>query len=108
MVPLTAPSLIFSVDQKRTLVILQVDRFAFGVNLMLAMGAIPFRHGSILVHVLDNLAPPHASIVGAERNFALLRGVRNDAHFSAPEVVIEQILEPHAGNKQEVPRVRAT
>ena len=34
-------------------------------------------------------------------------GVRNDAHLRPPEVVFKQVLEPHAGDKEEVPRVAA-
>jgi len=57
------------------------------------------------MHVLDDLPPSHPGVVRAEGNLALLRGVRNDAHLSAPEVVVEQILEPHSRDEQEVPRI---
>src|ERR1035437_2397262 len=45
--------------------------------------------------------------LGAERNFALLRGIGNDALLGAPEIVIKEVLEPHAGDEQEVPAVAA-
>src|ERR1035437_4365895 len=45
--------------------------------------------------------------LGAERNFALLRGIGDDALLGAPEVVVKEILEPHAGDEQEVPAVAA-
>src|ERR1041385_1633941 len=57
------------------------------------------------VHLLDNVSPTHASVVGAEGDFAFLRGIRNDALLGAAEVVVEQVLEPHSGDEQEVPAV---
>ena len=33
--------------------------------------------------------------------------LRDDALLGAPEIVVEQILEPHAGDEQEVPAVLA-
>ena len=58
------------------------------------------------VHLLDDVAPADAGVVRAEGNLAFLRGVGNDALFGAAEIVVEQILEPHAGDEQEVPAVR--
>src|SRR5207245_4379464 len=46
-----------------------------------------------------------AGIVGTERNFAFLRAVGDDAQLGAAEIVVKEGLEPHAGNKEEVPRV---
>src|SRR5262249_46932356 len=46
-----------------------------------------------------------ARVVRAERNLALLRSVRNDALLGAAEVVVEQVLEPHTRDEQEVPPV---
>src|SRR5579859_3488957 len=86
-------------------VALEIDLFALGVNLVLAVGFVPLGDGRVLVHVLDNLTPADTGVVRAEGDFALLRGVWNDAHFGAAEVVIEQILEPHAGDEEEVPRI---
>jgi hypothetical protein len=48
---------------------------------------------------------PIARVVRAEGNFALLRGVGDDAHFGAAEVIVEEVLEPHAGDEEEVPRI---
>ena len=59
------------------------------------------------VHLLDDVAPAHAGVVGAEADFTFLGGVGDDALFGAAEVVVEQILEPHAGDEEEVPAVRA-
>src|SRR2546427_7438694 len=59
------------------------------------------------VHLLDDVPPSHAGVVGAERNLAFLCGIRNDALLRPPEIVVEQILEPHAGDEQEVPSVLA-
>jgi formylmethanofuran dehydrogenase subunit A len=75
---------------------------------MLAVFLVPLRDGRVLVHVLDDLAPADTRVVRAEGNFALLRGVRDDAHFGAAEIVVEQILEPHARDQQEVPRIAVT
>ena len=59
------------------------------------------------MHLLDDVAPADAGVVGAEGNLTLLRGIRDDAHLGAAEVVVEQILEPHARDEQEVPAIRA-
>ena len=59
------------------------------------------------VHLLDDVAPADAGVVGAEGDLAFLRGVGNDALLGAAEIVVEQILEPHAGDEQEVPAVAA-
>src|SRR5262245_32960322 len=72
---------------------------------MLAVGLVPLGDGSVFVHILNDLAPADAGVVGTEGNFALLCGIRNDAHFGAAEIVVEKILEPHAGDEQEVPRI---
>ncbi len=67
---------------------------------------VPLRDGRVLVHVLDDVSPTDTGVVGAEGNLAFLRAVRNDAHFRAAEVVVEEILEPHSRDKQEVPAIR--
>src|SRR5579872_1140011 len=72
---------------------------------MLPVSLVPLGYGRILVHVLDDLPPAYAGVICAEGNLALLRGVGNDAHFGAAEVVVEEILEPHTCDEQEVPRV---
>src|SRR5258706_3881255 len=87
------------------LVRVEIDLLALGVDFMLAVRLIPLGDGRILVHVLNDFAPAYAGVVRAEGNFALLRGVRNDAHFGAAEIVVKEILEPHAGDEEEVPRV---
>ena len=69
------------------------------------MLVIPFSHRRVLVHVLDNVAPSDTRIVRAEANFTFLRSVRNDAHLGAAKIVVEQILKPHPGDKQEVPTI---
>src|SRR5262245_28800807 len=74
---------------------------------MFAVLLVPLGNAGRLVHVLDNLPPADSRVVGAEGNFAQLGGVRDDAHFRASEVVVEEILEPHSGDEQEVPRILA-
>ena len=79
--------------------------FAAGENLVAALLFVPLSDGRVLVHVLDDIAPADACIVCTEADLALLRSVRDDAHLGTAEIVIKQVLEPHSGNKQEVPRV---
>src|SRR5262249_35102750 len=78
-----------------------------GEDLMAAMLLVPFGDGRVLVHVLDDVAPADAGVVGAETDLALLGAVRDDAHLGAAEVVIEEVLETHARDEQEVPAVFA-
>src|SRR5438876_7608075 len=82
---------VFRVNHERMFEALEVNCFALGVDFVFAVGLIPFGDGRVLVHVFDNLAPAYARVVRAEGDFALLRGVGNDAHFGAPEVVVEKI-----------------
>src|SRR5207245_3182612 len=72
---------------------------------MFPVSAVPLRNSRILVHVLDDLPPADSRIVRAERDFSLLRCVRDDAHFRAAEVIVEEVLEPHPCDEQEIPRV---
>ncbi len=76
-------------------------------DLVPAVLLVPLGQSRGHVHFLNNVAPAHARVVSAEADLAFLRGVGNDALLGAPEVVIEQILEPHAGDEQEVPAVGA-
>src|SRR5215470_3981416 len=101
-------SRVFGVNLERVLVRSEIDALALGVDFVLAVGAVPLGDRCVFVHVFDDLAPADAGVVRAEGDFALLRGVRNDAHFGAAEVIVEQILEPHAGDEEEVPRVSLT
>src|SRR5436190_19898511 len=78
---------------------------AAGVNAVLAILLVPLLHAGSLVHVLDNLPPADTGVVRTEGNLSQLGGIRNDAHLRAAEVIVEQILEPHTGNEQEVPRI---
>src|ERR1700730_12345321 len=107
MYKVTNARCILCIDAQSVLVALEVNLFALGENLVLAVLFVPLRDGRVLVHILDNFAPADAGVVSAEGNFALLRGVRNDAHFRAAEVVVEKILEPHTGDKKEIPRILA-
>src|SRR5690349_24962872 len=83
-----------------------LDVLATSENLVSTMLLIPLRDGRVLVHVLDDVSPTDSRIVGAEGNLAFLRAVRDDAHFGATEIVVEEILEPHSRDKQEVPAIR--
>ncbi len=86
----------------------QIDFFTAGKDFVATVFFIPLSDRRILVHVLDDVSPTDAGVVCTERNFAFLRSVRDDAHFGASEIVVEQILEPHSRDKQEVPRVLTT
>ena len=86
----------------------QRNLFAARKDFVAAVLLVPFGHGRVLVHVFDDIAPTDSGIVRAETNLTFLRAVGNDAHFGAPKVVVEKILEPHPGDKQEVPAIRAT
>src|SRR5437870_1413333 len=70
---------------------------------MLSVLLVPFGDGRGLVHVLDDLPPTDSGVVRAEGDLTELGRVRNDAHLGTAEVVIEKVLEPHSGDKQEVP-----
>src|SRR6266481_7761805 len=98
---------VFGVDFQGMLVSVEIDLLALGVNFVFAVGLVPFGDGRVLVHVLDDFAPAYARVVRAEGNFALLGGIGDDAHFGAAEVVVEKILEPHASDEEEVPRILA-
>ena len=76
-------------------------------DFMTSVLLVPLGERGRHVHLLDDVAPAHAGVVGAEGNFAFLRGVRNDALLGAAEVVVEQILEPHSRDEQEVPAILA-
>src|SRR5215475_13232705 len=77
-------------------------------DLMTSVVLIPLRHGGVLVHILDDIAPTDTGVVSAKRNLTFLGTVRNDAHFRAAEVVVEEILEPHTGDKEEVPTIASS
>ena len=72
---------------------------------MLAVLLVPVRDLRVLVHVLDDLPPADAGVVGAEGDLAHLRRVGNDAHLGAAEIVGPEILEPHAGDEHQQPLV---
>src|SRR6202042_543785 len=86
---------------------LDADLLATGEDLVPAMLLVPLGEGGGHVHLLDDVAPAHACVVGAEADLALLCGVGDDALLGAAEVVVEEVLEPHAGDEEEVPTVAA-
>src|ERR1700679_2668732 len=68
---------------------------------------VPLGEGGGHVHLLDDVAPAYAGVVGAEADLTLLCGVGDDALLGAAEVVVEEVLEPHAGDEEEIPAVGA-
>src|SRR5580692_9378263 len=74
-------------------------------NLVPSMLFVPLGQGRGHMHLFDDVAPAHPSVISAERNLPFLRSVRDNALLRPPEVIVKQILEPHPRNKQEVPPV---
>ena len=81
---------------------------AAGEHLVTAVVLVPLCNGCVLVHMLDDVAPSDPRVISTERDLALLRAVGDDAHLCAAEIVVEEVLEPHPRDEQEVPRVLAT
>ena len=82
-----------------------VDSLAACEDLVSAVLVVSLGERRRHVHLLDDVAPTNFGVVRAERDLALLRRMRDDANLGAAEVVVEQILEPHARDEQEVPAV---
>src|SRR5262249_3286199 len=97
----------FLAQRHRVLEAVQRDRLAAGDDLMPALVVVPLGQRRRHMPLLDDLPPADACVISAERYLALLRRVRNNALFGPPEIVIEEILEPHAGNEEEIPPVTA-
>src|SRR6201996_3708696 len=93
------------VEDERVLGSAHAHLLAAGEDLVTAMLVVPLGERGGHVHLLDDVAPAHAGVVRAEADLAFLRGVRDDALLGAAEVVVEQILEPHAGDEEEVPAI---
>ena len=81
--------------------------FAASKDLMSSILFIPFCHCGVLVHVFNDISPADASVISAETNLAFLSAIRDDAHLSAAEIVVEQILKPHPRNEKKIPAIRA-
>src|SRR6266699_6039113 len=96
MLELAHASSVFGVNLQGMSKALKVDVLAFGINFVLPVVLVPLGHGRVFVHVLNDLPPAYTGVVRAEGNLTLLRRVRDDAHFGAAEVIVEQILEPHS------------
>src|SRR5437660_253837 len=84
----------------------QRNILATGKDLVTAMLVVPLRDGGVLMHMLDDVPPADASVVGTKTNFTFLGSVRNDAHLRPPEIVIESILEPHPSDETKIPTIR--
>src|SRR5438445_13397537 len=85
----------------------QRDVPSAGEGFVAAAGLVPLGRRRGLEHLLDDLPPAHARVVGAEGDLAHLRRIRNDAHLGAAEVVVEEVLEPHAADEEDAPVVAA-
>src|SRR5205807_4486435 len=70
----------------------EVHGLAAREDFVTAMLFIPLGERGGHVHLLDDVAPAHAGVVGAEADLAFLRGVGDDALLGAPAVVVVQVL----------------
>src|SRR5687767_11219138 len=78
---------------------------AGGVDCVPFVFLVPVGEVCGLVHVLNDLPPAYAGVVSTEGDFAFLSAVRNHAHFSAAEIVVEEVLKPHAFDAEHTPDV---
>src|SRR6185437_5454156 len=85
----------------------QRNRLIARENFVAAMLVVPLGGRCRHMHFFDDVAPAHTRVIRAERNLALLRGIGDNALLRAPEIVVEQVLEPHSSNKKEVPAISA-
>src|SRR5262245_5649446 len=84
---------------------LEVDLLPAGKNFVASVLFIPLGERRRHMHLLDDLSPPHTSLTCAKLDLTLLCRIRNDAHFGATEIVIEEVLEPHSRQEEDVPAV---
>ena len=87
--------------------IAEVDLLPACEDLVTPMLLVPLGERRGHMHLLDDLSPPDAGVIGAETDLALLCGVGNDAHLGPAEIVVEEVLEPHPGDEQDIPAVIA-
>src|SRR5438552_3748523 len=93
------------VDLQIVLEAVELQRLAVGIDRVPPVLLVPLRHRRVGVHLFDDVAPAYAGVVSAEGDLPFLSSVGDDAHLRAAEIVVEQILKPHPGNEQEVPRI---
>src|SRR2546428_7387330 len=75
-------------DFQRVLIALQIDFFAFGIDLVLSVLPIPLGDCRVLVHIFDDLTPANSCVGSAEGHLSLLSGVGNTTQFCSTAVVI--------------------
>src|SRR6185312_10189204 len=83
----------------------QGEVLVLGVDGVAAVGAVPLGDGGVGLHLLEDVPPAGAGVVGAEADLPELGAVGDDAHLGAAEVVVEEVLEPHAGDEEGAPLV---
>ncbi len=83
----------------------QGEVLVLGVDGVAAVGAVPLGDGGVGLHLLEDVPPAGAGVVGAEADLAELGAVGDDAHLGAAEIVVEQILEPHPRHEEDAPLV---
>src|SRR5690606_2713635 len=79
------------IELERVLGRVESDLLVAGKDLVPAVLLVPLRERGRHVHLLDDVPPADAGVVGAETDLAFLSGVRNDAALGAAEVVVEQV-----------------
>src|SRR6266478_1723304 len=82
--------------------------FAAGKYFVTAVLLIPLRDGRILVHVFDDISPAYACVICTEGDLAFLSSVRDNAHLRATKIIVEEVLEPHAGDEKKIPTICTT
>src|SRR5437667_9068621 len=73
------------------------------VDRVTSFGFKPFYGRCVHVHFLDDFPPAQSCVVGAEGYLSHLCRVWNDTHLCTTKIVIEKVLEPHAGDKKHAP-----
>ena len=76
------------------------------VDLVTPPLVVPVLGGGHHPHLLDDVPPADPRVVGAEGDLPLLGAVGDDAHLRAAEVVVPEVLEPHAEDRGDAPLAR--
>src|SRR5581483_9160175 len=64
-------------QNQRMALVFEINFFSTGEDLVTAVLLVPLGERRRHVHLLDDVSPAHARVVGTERNLAFLRGVRD-------------------------------
>src|SRR5882672_9156978 len=67
---------VLRVNLERVFVALEIDTLALGIDLVLAVGLVPFGDGGVLLCVFNDLAPPDVRVRGSDPDFGVWGGAR--------------------------------